>query len=1500
MRIISFAKTSSVGGFCGLIFMVLCLFLVVGDVWAQCTPTGNPLQINYTNLLMSCGASQNLSASGGCPPYSWSLFGGGSLTPSGGDNTSATYNAPTSNSNCANNAMITLTDCCRNTADIQLAVNCYTGADVALSYWDVTINDTCVYGGCGICWPNYYCFHSPLVTWWRNYYKCDSTISGTCSTSGGWCTLTPGCLPVNCTTAACGGDDHNCPDLHDNRTTAMKTQGCCPLNPITGLPFYDGIPNSEDLGKNAGDPPNSCRTNILLKNPVNVATGNKFEKSLDLSISTPGIPLEFRRSYNSQVIFYGRLGYGWTYTYDVSLGVVQTSPAKRVRIWDSDGRALYFIEVQQTSTEILFGGESGVKDRLKQVISSGEYYLRRKEGNLTYRFDSNGKLLEISDLNGNTLALTYTGGLLTQVSDNFGKSLSIQYNIDNRISSITDPKNQSILYEYTNGDLTKVTYPDQNFIRYAYSNHNLTDKYDTNNNLIGHWGYDNRHRVINYYSHIKDNVHQEEINLTYQPSGTVVTKSTGTTTYTTAVIDEISVATGIDGCSTCGGNNKSFQYSNRLDLTQVTSIDGTNQYTTQYTYDNPTNPWEQVGEVVQMTEALGWPEQRTTSYSYTHRTDDPFLLSESTETIKSVIDPQQNKVITTIYDIQGNVLSRQESGYVLINGVPTPKTYTTTYQYNPLGQLIQIDGPRTDVSDITTLEYYGNTSDQGNNRSQLKAIMNALGQRTQFSDYDANGNVGRITDPNGVITQRTYDERNRIKTITNLSTGAQTQYFYDIRGNLSYIILPEANRIDFSYNLANKLTEIRDDLGNKIQYQYDVEGNRIREETKDPQGTLKKYLDFTYDAYNNLKKIINPDTTYTEFTYDGRKNPTASKDPKNNSTTYTYDPLSRVKQMTQPLSTITGYGYDSQDNQASITDPNGNITQYYNDDFGRKNQNGSPDTGTTDYLYDDAGNLIQRFDAKETVVNYTYDALNRLTAIQFPSDPNQNVTFTYDSTSITYGIGRLTGRVDPSGAYTFYYDAHGNLTREDKTVGGILYSTHFTYNNNNILTSITYPSGRTITYTPDQIGRISQVSTTLNGNPKTLASAITYLPYGGITGLTYGNGLSLTQGYDNQYRISSIVTGSVQNLAYGYDANGNITSILDSVNPPGGEVFDPPGTYTYQTGTNKLTHIEGTPPIDYGYDANGNITTENTWTYIYDLSNQMIRVLDNTNQVAEYTYNGAGQRIKKVTQTETRIFHYDLLGHLIAETNQTGQMLAEYVYLGDQLLAMIKPGELVYYFNNDHLGTPQVLTDDTQTIAWKAVYTPFGEAVPSIQTVENPFRFPGQYYDQETGLHYNYFRYYNPQTGRYMTPDPIGLEGGINLFAYVQNNPINGYDIFGLSECFDYTIVSVASIDFKILKKEGKCPWEWVIKLAIQQRKNDFIGLKFSKTCEKGTCENKKEVKGVTRKVSDVITQTFWWKGTNFTQDETEGTSKGWNKCTLTAKVDGTGVVDGWEGTCCE
>ena len=810
---------------------------------------------------------------------------------------------------------------------------------------------------------------------------------------------------------------------------------------------------------------------------------------------------------------------------------------------------------QTYTDEIRLHGESGVKDRFKKIISTGQYILRKKDSNLTYTFSTDGKLSSISDTNGNTLTLTYSAGQLMQVTNNFGKALTFQYN-GTHISSVTDPKGQVITYAYTSGNLTRVTYPDNNSTGYTYdASHRLTDKRDTGNNIIGHWGYYADGRVSTYYRYLTNGVPQEGADFIYTASGTTLTRSTGATNYTTAINDGINTVTETEGCgSSCGGNeHKTYAYDNWLNLTDVSSISQGQTYTTHYTYDNPANFYDQAGEVTSITEAVGISGmERTTHYTYTHRTDDPFLLTQSTETKASVANPGQQKTITTQYYTQGNgngkVSSVTETGYVLINGSPVQRSYTTAYQYNPQGQLTQINGPRTDVNDITTYTYYPNTSDQGNNRGQLYTITNALNQTTQLSNYDANGNVGTITDPNGVVTTLTYDARNRLVTVMDQSTSALTQYFYDSHGNLSSIIPPEGNRIDYTYNLADKLTQITDTLGNKIIYGYDVEGNKTGEDILDPSNTLKKQLDYTYDEYNRLKRTINPDTTYTEYTYDGKGNRTAVRDPKANVTNMVYDAFDRLQTMTQPLSTITDYGYNAQDNQTTVTDPNGNTTQYVFDDFGRKNKTISPDTGTTTYGYDEAGNVIQQVDANETVINYYYDALNRLTSIQFPLDSTQNITYTYDSTAVTYGIGRLTGRTDPSGSYTFRYDAHGNLTREVKIISGVSYTTQYGYNKNNVLTSIAYPSGRIINYGMDTAQRISGVSTTFSGNTRTLASSISYAPFGGITGLIYGNGLSLTQDYDNQYRISSIITGSLLYLAYNYDANGNITSIVDAVN----------------------------------------------------------------------------------------------------------------------------------------------------------------------------------------------------------------------------------------------------------------------------------------------------------------------------------------------------------------
>ena len=135
---------------------------------------------------------------------------------------------------------------------------------------------------------------------------------------------------------------------------------------------------------------------------------------------------------------------------------------------------------------------------------------------------------------------------------------------------------------------------------------------------------------------------------------------------------------------------------------------------------------------------------------------------------------------------------------------------------------------------------------------------------------------------------------------------------------------------------------------------------------------------------------------------------------------------------------------------------------------------------------------------------------------------------------------------------------------------------------------------------------------------------------------------------------------------------------------------------------------------------------------------------------------------------------YDTEGRLIAEVDADGNTIREQVYVNGERVAFVSepgtPNEATHYVHNDHLGTPKVVTDAARSVAWQAEYKPFGEVYGLDGSVENDFRFPGQYYDSETGYYYNYFRDYDPEIGRYLESDPIGLSGGWNLFAYANAN----------------------------------------------------------------------------------------------------------------------------------
>ena len=548
-----------------------------------------------------------------------------------------------------------------------------------------------------------------------------------------------------------------------------------------------------------------------------------------------------------------------------------------------------------------------------------------------------------------------------------------------------------------------------------------------------------------------------------------------------------------------------------------------------------------------------------------------------------------------------------------------------------------------------------------------------------------------------------------------------------------------------------------------------------------------------------------------QYTYDALGNRTSFTDANTNTTDYVYDALQRLTSITQPGVITSSFDYDVQDNLILVTDGNSNSTTHIYDDRGHLAETVSPDSGMTRYTYDPVGNLKTKIDSNNVTVNYVYDALNRLTLIDYPTDTD--VVNGYDT--CINGKTRLCAISDQTGSTAYEYDIKGQITKDTKVINTVTYITQYVYDGNGNLVEMTYPSGRTVTYIYNTVNQISQVNTTLSTVTTTLTSAMSYKPFGGVTGMTYGNGLVRTINYDQQYRVEGIQSGAVQDLGYLFDPNGNITDITnnldalknknytydtlnrltDSTGPWGtlGWTYDNVGnrltqvlnaatdTYAYTPNSNKIAGIAGSSSKSYGHDSAGNLSAENTRNYTYNQSNRLILADAGAATLGQYTYNALGLRTSKTINATTTAYHYDLAGNLIAETQNDGTLISEYITLYDTLLAKID-GTTINFVHTDHLGSPHKMTDGLGTVVWEIETDPFGNNAIITGAGTNNHRFPGQYFDQQTELNYNYFRYYQPNTGRYITVDPIGLKGGdVNFYSYVWNDPVNWIDYLGLA-----------------------------------------------------------------------------------------------------------------------
>ena len=589
-------------------------------------------------------------------------------------------------------------------------------------------------------------------------------------------------------------------------------------------------------------------------------------------------------------------------------------------------------------------------------------------------------------------------------------------------------------------------------------------------------------------------------------------------------------------------------------------------------------------------------------------------------------------------------------------------TFATAWLSLPQPSLMRkmVDGPRTDVVDITSFVYYPiDAGVPANLRGRLAATRNAAGHITRFEGYDVFGNVTRVVDANGVATEIAYDALGRvttttIKSIAGCDTAADplcatdltaTRTYEPVAGPLQREQRPDGGVTTYTYDSRGRVETISRgpspaDLRERIEYTYDPQtGHKSVERIlgfENGAWVEKTRETYRYDALRQLQSVTHADATSIAYTYDHEGRVATVRDENHSiaNTSYTYDPAGRVRVVAQKLATAPGgmvtthYSYDVHGNLKTVTDPNGNATSYTSDDFGQLLSQQSPVTGTSRYEYDEAGNVKLTEDANGAITQRTHDALNRvLTTASTRAASSETVTWTYDNNEAgRFAIGRPAEMSDPTGSTSYLYERRGLLREEVKTIEGTAYTTGFQYDEDGNRSLIRYPSGRIVQYSFDFAGRPSTASL---GSTQLVTSA-RYLPFGPAKEIVFGNGTTKAMEYDSRYRLerNELLGGEGEPLVsydYGYDAVGNITRLHDLRDPAFNRDFG-------YDDLNRLTSASTGEALwgegSYSYDAMGNMRSAQLGhrgrSFIYSgTTSKLLSVAEGEN-VQPVSYDAAG------------------------------------------------------------------------------------------------------------------------------------------------------------------------------------------------------------------------------------------------------------------------------------
>jgi len=924
---------------------------------------------------------------------------------------------------------------------------------------------------------------------------------------------------------------------------------------------------------------------------------------------------------------------------------------------------------------------------------------------------------QIDELGKNTTEVYDNGGKLLSRSINGDLVLTRQYGSNNSYIKSTDERGLSTSITYNEaGKPTRITHPDGSTETYTYDNtFNKPLTYVNQLGITTEWTYDDKGNALTRID-AKGKEEQRFNSRTYDQYGQAIT-------YTIAAGD----GTGSDAITT------SYTYDANGNIKTVTDPMGN---TTQFAYNNQ-------GQVTGVTNALN----HTWQYAYT-----------SAGHLKTITNPLGDRVSFET-DAQGRPIKITDA---------EGNASTVTYGYSNKGLTVT----KTDALSHATVYQF-------DSQYHLLSVTLPSGDEVKQT-YDARGRLARQLDQAGNITKTAYG------TAGTLQAGMPV--------NMTYPTYQQNSQ----YNALGLPTEV------KLQID---EGEEL---------TTR----MSYNALGMLLSMTQPNGAVTQLQYDAFGNQTKHTDALGSQTQQTFDVFGNV---------------------TSVVDAKGNTHRFEYDKNGNLVKEFTPSGQATTYSYDVVGQLTGKQDAAGNITQYEYNAVGLavkevLTAAG-QGTPEQTINFTFDKNGQLQEATKVSSRSgDINTHHKFTRDELGRIVREDITYGNggsaVTKTLRYGYDADGRKVSITYPDGSVQTATYEQ-GRLTQVQRP-DGKVVTQGAYEWMRP-------TEVNAPSVKQvlSYDALQRTQSIEAKTQANTtllerAYTYDKAGNIVarnteegeytygydqlSRLKQVSPPQSAQDKglPVESYAYDAVHNRVgsSHQAGewlynqdnqllrfgasADETSFTYTANGHVATETRngviKTYTYDAADRLVRVSQKVagaeTEIARYAYDPFGRRISKTVHGETTYFIYTEEG-LIAELNEGGDVTRAY---GWQLDSMYGTAPLwqAEVMNNkvntaefhtlitDHLGTPQMAVNDQGQVTWKAVSESFGKTITSQNNlITVNLRFPGQYFDAETNSHYNYFRDYNPNTGRYLQKDPIGLNAGINWFGYVQGNPLRYIDPYG-------------------------------------------------------------------------------------------------------------------------